>query len=381
MKTIAWSGGKSSVSERRAVEELLIKADIRVNGSRPWDMQVRDERVFSRALAKGNLGLGEAYMSGWWEVEQLDEFFFRVLRSRLYREVGHPGIILSWLKARLLNLQSPYMSQRVARLHYDLGNVFYEHMLDPWMQYTCAYWKDAGTLEEAQEAKLDLICRKLHLREGMKILELGGGWGGFAKFAAERYGCRVTSYNISERQVEYARSFCAGLSVDVVHGDYRKAEGEFDRVVSIGICEHVGSRNYREFMAVKDRCMREGGLMFLHTIGCNITKHYSDPWITRYIFPGGELPSFKELIRAAEGIFILEDMHNIGAYYDPTLMAWFRNFDRHWPEFRETYGDTFYRMWKYYLLSCAGAFRARNIQLWQLVFSREGVEGGYVPVR
>ncbi len=381
MKTATKSTDTVSASSRAALTALLAEADVRLGGDRPWDVQVHDERFFDCAFAGGSLRLGEAYMEGWWDVQQLDEYFHRVLRARLDQKVRDPQYMRSWLKARLLNLQTPARSLRVAEQHYDLGNEFYERMLDPWMQYTCAYWKNAGTLAEAQEAKLDLICRKLQLKEGERVLELGGGWGGFSRFAAERYGCRVTTYNISREQVEYARTFCKGFPVEIIHADYREATGEYDKVVSIGICEHVGARNHRDFLALKERCLREDGLMLLHTIGCNITKHFSDPWLSKYIFPGGQLPSLKQLFEAAEGLFVLEDLHNIGADYDPTLMAWHENFDRHWPEFRDAYGETFYRMWTYYLLSCAGAFRARNIQLWQLVFSREGVKGGYTPVR
>ncbi len=369
-----------SITEE-ALASLLAEADVRLGGDNPWDVQVHDDRFFDRVMAEGNLGLGEAYMERWWDVDQLDEFFHRVLRAKLNGRIRDPKFAAAWMKARLFNLQSPVRSRRVAELHYDLGNRFFEKMLDPWMQYTCAYWKGADTLAEAQEAKLDLVCRKLHLAKGDHILELGGGWGGFARFAAARYGCRVTSYNISRQQVEYARTFCRDLPVEIVHADYRQASGVYDRIVSIGMLEHVGARNYRDFMTLLDRCLRKDGLVLLHTIGCNVTKRTSDPWFTKYIFPGGQLPSLEQVMRAIQGRFMLEDLHNIGADYDHTLMAWFRNVDRHWPSFREEYGDTFYRMWTYYLLSCAGSFRARNVHLWQFVLSREGVPGGYAPVR
>ena len=366
---------------RETLAELLEEADVHVDGDRPWDMQVHDQRLFDRILAEGNLGLGEAYMEGWWDVDQLDQFFHRVLQARLNGRIRDPKLIGAWLKARLCNLQSPRRSRRVAEMHYDLGNTFYQHMLDPWMQYTCAYWKEADTLAQAQEAKLDLVCRKLNLNSGDHVLELGGGWGGFARFAAERYGCRVTSYNISREQVAYARESCRDLPVDIRHEDYRRAEGRYDKVASIGMMEHVGASNYGTFMDICRRCLKPGGLMMLHTIGCNRTKRVSDPWFTKYIFPGGQLPSPQQSMRAAEKRFVVEDLHNIGADYDPTLMAWFYNFHRNWPHFEKELGETFYRMWRYYLLSCAGSFRARNIQLWQIVLSPDGINGGYAPVR
>jgi len=365
-----------------AVEALLDEAGIRIGGNNPWDLRVHDKRFYQRVLAEHSLGLGESYMDGWWDAGALDQFFYRITRARLGSR-GSKRLRLAgdWLQARFLNLQNRRRSRRVAERHYDLGNHFYERMLDPWMQYTCAYWKGAEDLAAAQELKLDLVCRKLKLQPGDTVLELGGGWGGFSRFAAERYGCRVTMYNISTEQITYAREWCKGLPVELRHADYREAEGLYDKVVSIGICEHVGSRNYKNFFRLQRRCLKENGLMLLHTIGANRTKRTSDPWMTRYIFPGGQLPSVRQLAETSEPAFLVEDLHNIGPSYDHTLMAWHRNFERHWPEFEEAYGERFRRMWRYYLLSCAGAFRARNIQLWQFVFSPRGVEGGYEPVR
>ena len=364
------------------VRSILARAGIEVNGSRPWDFQVHDSRVFRRLAAGGSLAAGEAYMDGWWGATALDRFFERLLRARLETSVIRPVSVLGGLLARLGNPQSRRRSLRVAKTHYDLGNAFYEAMLDPkWMQYTCAYWRRAATLAEAQEAKLDLVCRKLALKPGHTVLELGGGWGGFARYAAENYGASVTVYNISQQQVLSARERCRDLPVTIHQRDYRDAEGSFDRVVSIGLCEHVGPGNYSNFLRLKARCLKEDGLALLHTIGSNFTKTWSDPWIERYIFPGGFLPSLRQLTSAAEPFFVTEDVHNFGADYDPTLMAWYENFSRNWPHFRDKYGERFRRMWEYYLLSCSGAFRARKIQLWQFVYSKKGVEGGYPSVR
>lgn len=361
--------------------ELLREADIRPGGDRPQDFEVREPTFYRRVLSGGSLALGESYLDGWWEANSLDAFFFHLARAKVPERAKRREVLFAAFWNRLFNPQSRQLSKRVAALHYDLGNNFYADMLDPWMQYTCGYWRDADRLEEAQEAKLELVCRKLHLQPGDEVLELGGGWGGFAKFAAERYGCRVTSYNISTEQVKYAREFCRGLPVTICHDDYREARGEFDKVVSIGMCEHVGGRNYRSFLELKRRRLRPGGLLLLHTIGRNVSSATADPWFRKYIFPGGQLPSLKQLMAAAEGLFVLEDFHNIGADYDPTLMEWHRRFEESWPKHRERLGEHFYRMWRYYLLSCAGAFRSRNIHLWQFVFSPDGVAGGYAPVR
>lgn len=363
------------------IQQLLESADIGLNGSRPEDIQVHDLRFFDRVLAGGSLALGESYMDGWWDCAALDGFFFKLLRAGIHEKGQRWQALMARLQAHLFNGQSRRRSRQVAEVHYDLGNEFYEDMLDPHMQYTCAYWRDAKTLEEAQERKLDLICRKLQLEEGEHVLELGGGWGGFARFAASRYGCRVTSYNIAREQVKYARERSEGLPITVVEEDYREATGTFDKVVSIGLCEHVGFKNHRSWMELQHRCLKDDGLMLLHTIGRNTETTVGDPWITRYIFPGGLLPCLKQISTAAEGLFVLEDFHNIGQDYDPTLMAWYENYRANLPRRMDHLGERFHRMWSYYLLSCAGAFRARSLHLWQMVFAKKGVLDGYTPVR
>jgi len=355
------------------VQELLESAGIVVGGPHPGDIQVHDDRFYDRVLAESALGLGESYMDGWWDCEAVDQFMDRLLRARIDRRVrGNWRIAFHSIRSRLLNLQTRSRSYRVAERHYDLGNDFYRAMLGPTMQYTCAYFRDGDDLDAAQEAKMDLVCRKLELQPGMKVLELGCGFGMFARFAAERYGVSVRAYNISQEQVRFASEACRGLPVEVLQADYRDAQGRFDRVVSIGIMEHVGYKNYRTYMEVVDRCLAEDGVALIHTIGGNESTTTANAWITKYIFPGGMLPSISQLAEAMEGLFVVEDLHNIGPHYDPTLMAWYANFVRAWPEFADRLGERFFRMWSYYLLSCAGGFRSRDIQLWQIVFTRPG---------
>ena len=366
---------------RQTVEKLLAEADIRINGSRPWDIQVYNNDFFPRVLAEGSLGLGESYMDGWWESEQLDEFFCRILRAGLDQKVKPLKMIFSSLVARIYNFQTPSRSFRVGEVHYDIGNDLYSRMLDKLMIYSCAYWKDAATLDEAQEAKLGLIAQKLDLRPGMKVVDVGCGWGGTAKFLAENYGVKVVGITVSKEQAAYAKELCKGLPVEIRLEDYRKLNEKFDRVISVGMFEHVGYKNYRTFMKVVRRCLKKDGLFLLHTIGSNISMVRTDPWIEKYIFPNSMLPSAKQICEASEGIFVMEDWHNFSTHYDKTLMAWYKNFENAWDELKEKYGDRFYRMWRYYLLSCAGAFRARVNQLWQIVFSPEGVPGGYDSIR
>jgi cyclopropane-fatty-acyl-phospholipid synthase len=373
---------KSELAEQ-VVGEILAIADIRINGSRPWDIQIRDRRFFQRALCDGTLGLGESYMDGWWEAEALDEFFRRAHGAELYSRT--PSLAALWLllKGRLLNRQTSAKAGTVARQHYDLGNDLYEAMLDKHMQYTCAYWKGAATLDEAQENKLDLILRKLRPGPGMKILELGGGFGGLARFLASRCRCEVVSYNISREQVRYGREWCEGLPVRFELKDYREAAQEntrFDRVVSIGLCEHVGYKNYRVFLELAHRCLKDDGLFLLHTIGGNRSYTATDAFIDKYIFPNGMIPSITQLGIAMEGLWVVEDWHNFGPDYDRTLLAWWQNFEKAWPRLQPRYGDRFGRMWKFYIMASAGAFRARKLQLWQIVLSRGGL-ASYESVR
>ena len=369
-------------SARAFFGSLLEKADIRIGGNRPQDLTIHNDHLFGRVIRKGSLGLGEAYMDGWWDANALDAFFHKVLTARLDTKfrVNLTSLFVV-VKAYLFNLQSSARAFRVGEVHYDLGNDLYEAMLDTRMVYTCGYWKVATTLDEAQEAKLDLVCRKIGLKAGDHILDIGCGWGSFAKYAAEKYGATVVGITISKEQAALARERCAGLPIEIRVQDYREVNETFDHIVSLGMFEHVGVKNYPAYFEVVRRCLKEDGLFLLHTIGNTYSQVTSDAWIEKYIFPGGMLPSVSQIGTAIEKLFVMEDWHNFGTHYDKTLMAWFKNFDAAWPSLRATYGERFYRMWKYYLLSCAGAFRARNVHLWQIVLSPRGVPGGYTSVR
>ncbi|HTL34081.1 MAG TPA: cyclopropane fatty acyl phospholipid synthase [Kofleriaceae bacterium] len=357
------------------VREALANAGVVVGGPEPWDITVHDDRFYTRILRDGTLGFGESYMEGWWDSPALDETIERVCRAKLRNHVKDSWVLVAHaLKAKVLNRQSVTRAFEVAHKHYDIGNDLYEAMLDKRMLYTCAYWKDAKTLDAAQDAKLDLVCRKIGLRKGMRVLDLGCGWAGFAAFAAERYGVEVVGYTVSAEQVKFANETYRHLPIDIRHDDYRKATGTYDAVVSIGLMEHVGPKNYRGYMELVDRTLAPGGVAFVHTITGNFVRPNIEPWFDKYIFPNAVLPHPGALLLAMEGLFVPEDMHNIGEHYDPTLMAWWKNFDAAWPRLRDKYGDTFYRMWKYYLLSCAGGFRARETQLMQTVFTRIGTK-------
>jgi cyclopropane-fatty-acyl-phospholipid synthase len=383
--TCAWSDepiSQPSSNPKNIVVEALALADIQVNGNRPWDIIVKNEDFYERVLSQGSLGLGESYMDGWWETKAVDQFIDRVLSARLDNRIKlNWQMIYAYLKSLLTNLQDKKGSMKVIDHHYQLGNDLYAVMLDPTMTYSCGYWKNASDLTEAQNAKYDLICRKLALKPNMSVLDIGCGWGGFAKYAAEKYQVHVTGITLSKNQAEYAQKLCAGLPVEIRLQDYRDVDEQFDRVLEIGMFEHVGAKNYRAFMEVVHKVLKPDGLFMLHTIGGNKSTTTADPWITKYIFPNGQIPSIGQIGTSIESLFVMEDWHNFGPDYDKTLMAWFSNFDANWPKLSEKYGDRFYRMWKYYLLSCAGAFRARDIQLWQVLLSKKGIPGGHETVR
>ena len=377
---------KKKSGAREIASRLLSMADVEINGSRPWDIQVHNEHLFDRVLRQGPLGLAEAYMDGWWSTVNLDECLTHLLVAKLDKKVkGDWRTILIMASQIILNPQKKSKSSVVGERHYDLGNDLYKTMLDSRLVYSCGYWSSqtcpAETLDQAQEAKMDLICKKLDLKRGQKILDIGCGWGSFAKYAAEKYGVSVVGVTISKEQASLARTICKDLPVEIEIRDYRDIEGMYDHVVSVGMFEHVGCKNYRKFMQVVSEHLKDDGLFLLHTIGQNDTTKTTDPWVVKYIFPNSMLPSIKQVGQSVENIFIMEDWHNFGPDYDKTLLAWHANFNDGWPSLAEKYDQRFYLMWKYYLLGSAASFRSRNNQLWQIVLSKNGVKGGYAPVR
>ncbi|MBI5274174.1 MAG: cyclopropane fatty acyl phospholipid synthase [Chlamydiales bacterium] len=367
---------------QEVVTEIAALANVTINGSKSWDIQVHNDGFYNLVLKEGSLGLGESYMAAWWDSAALDQCIYYLLRANVENRIK-PTWQMCWatIKAKLFNAQDKSGSLKVIEQHYQLGNDLFENMLDGTMAYSCGYWNNAKTLMDAQKAKFDLIARKLGFQKNMKVLDIGCGWGGFAKYIAEKYGVQVVGITLSENQAAYAREVCQGLPVEIRVQDYRDVKETFDRVVEIGMFEHVGPKNYREFMEIVHRCLNEDGMLMLHTIGSDMTKATGDPWIEKYIFPSGHLPSIAQIGTSIEGLFIMEDWHNFSADYDKTLMAWYHNFTTNWPNIKSAYPDPFYRMWTYYLLSCAGGFRSRTIQLWQVVLAKHGVLGGYQSVR
>jgi len=368
--------------EQQTIERILDGTGITINGKEAFDPQIHNEEFFGRVLRRGSLGLGEAYMDGWWDCENLDEFFYRILGSEADKKI-RVNVQLLWMLAwnTLKTTGTRSKAFEIGKRHYDIGNDLYCVMLDKRLTYTCGYWKNAKDLEAAQEAKLDLVCQKIGLKAGQSVLDIGSGWGCFIKYASQNYGAKATGVTVSREQKELADKLCQGLPAETQLIDYRDITGSYDAIVSLGMFEHVVYKNYRTFMQVAHKALKDNGLFLLHTIGGNRSVTATDPWISKYIFPNSMIPSIAQIGKAAEGLFVIEDLHNFGADYDKTLMAWYRNIRDNWAGLKSSYSDRFYRMWTYYLLSCAGSFRARKNQLWQIVLSKQGVPGGYQAAR
>jgi cyclopropane-fatty-acyl-phospholipid synthase len=352
-------------------------ADVRFNGDRPWDLQVHNPRLYGRLLRHGSLALGNGYVRGDWDCQQLDELICRLLRSDGNRPLTLRSRLIDLgriLRDQLTNPQGLHRAFAVGRRHYDIDPRVYAAMLDPQMVYSCGYWRQANSLSEAQDHKLRLICEKLQLRPGMRLLDVGCGWGSLAAYACRHYGVEVVGITVSAQQARWIAEHLAHLPIRVELCDYRELPardpGPFDRIASVGMFEHVGRRNDAAFFRTLQHLLHPDGLVLLHTIGTARSTPRTDPWIDRYIFPGGRLPSACQLSRGFEPQFLIEDWENFGADYDRTLLAWWQNFEEAWPALERDSRPEFFRFWRYYLLSCAGFFRSRQGQLWQVVLSR-----------
>jgi len=363
---------------KELIEQMLNHAEIQLNGSNPWDIAVRDERLYNRLLKQGELGFGESYVDGWWECERIDLLTEKIARADIHKKIRlNKTFIAKAALHYLFNPQTKRKSKKVATDHYDIGNDLYSRMLDKEMSYSCGYWKYAGNLDQAQEHKLEMICQKLELKPGMRLLDIGCGFGAMAKHAAKNHGVEVVGITISKEQKALADEKCRGLPIEIRLTDYRDMHEEFDRIVSIGMFEHVGRKNYEAFMQVAHRNLKKEGLFLLHTIGNNRSVSTGSPWILKYIFPNSMIPSIKQIGKSIENRFLMEDWHNFGPDYEKTLLAWHKNFNDHWDEIKQHYDERFKRMWNFYLLYCAGAFKARYLQLWQVLLSKGSAAGSH----
>ncbi len=361
---------------RPIATRLLSDADISINGICSHDIRVHDDRFYQNVLLKGSMGLGEDYMDGGWDCEDLEEMFFRLINSGLEgRTRGLPVNFLPNLFAQLKNQQTRNKSLRVAERHYNMGNDLFFSFLGKYKNYSCGYFNGTTkSLDIAQEQKMDLICRKLSLSSGDRLLDVGGGWGEIARFAADNYGCHVTSINISDEQIAYGREYCKDSSVDILKCDYRDLEGEYDKIIVIAMLTHVGHKNYRAFMEKIHSCLKDGGSALIETVGSDVARKHCEPWTNKYIFPGGLIPSISQLGEAIEGLFVIEDLHDFGPDYVKTLRLWNKNLQKGWPGQSEIYSERTRRMFEYFFLSVAGAFRARSLHNWHLVLTKNAID-------
>lgn len=369
-------------NSKQIITSLLAEVGVAINGNKPYDIQIHNENFYNRVLRQKSIGLGESYMDGWWDCQKLDELFYKILSNDLNSKIKNNKDLVMQIFANLLfNSGIKSKAFEVGEKHYDIGNDLYKNMLDKRLTYTCGYWKNGNNLDEAQENKLDLICKKLYLKKGQKILDIGSGWGSFTGYASEKYQVQSIGITVSKEQKKFTDEKYKNLMVETRLQDYRDLNERFDNIVSIGMFEHVGKKNYRKFAKIVHDSLEDDGLFLLHTIGCEEPSLSIDPWIEKYIFPNGMTPSAKNISQAINGLFIIEDWHNFGYDYYKTLIAWHKNFDDNWDVIKSNYNERFYRMWRYYLLSCAGSFKARKLQLWQIVLSKNGVSGGYNSIR
>lgn len=360
---------------------ILSEAGVPVNSPEPWSIHVKNERLWDRVVSQHELGLGESYVDGWWECQSVDQMLTKLLTVKAAaRLTPSLSVVFSALKSNILNMQTKARAAENAKHHYNIGNNLYERMLDSEMAYSCGYWKEAKNLDQAQLSKFDLICRKLKLEKGMTLLDIGSGWGGFLRYAVKNYGVHATGISPADQQILLAKERSSGLNIDFYQMDYRDFTGRFDRVVSVGMMEHVGPKNFRDFFEKCDELLAPNGIMLHHLISGTRAQNKTDGFFNRYIFPGGVIPSPSQITKAAEGLFILEDVHNFGLDYDKTLMAWHKNINKRWEEIPE-YDMRFKRMWNYYLLASAAGFRSRGLNLNQYVFRKEGILEPYIPVR
>jgi len=360
-----------SLRPRQVVSQLLTECDVRINGDAPFDIRVKNEDFYARALVNGSLGLGESYMEGWWDAQDLEGFIYRLIRAQVDERVWTWRKAAAFCIAAVFNLQKRARAFQIGERHYDIGNDLYECMLDRRMIYSCGYWESATTLEAAQEAKLELIFKKLGLKGGQRVLDIGCGWGGALQLAATQYNIEGVGITVSQEQAAYARTLCEGLPIAILLKDYRDLYATFDRIFSIGMFEHVGAKNYRTYMETVRRSLRSDGRFLLHTIGSANATNHSDPWIVKYIFPNSMLPSQLQIVSAIEGLFAIDGWQRIGSHYGPTLLAWRDNFEKHWPALRAKRDERFYRMWRFYLSASAASFRAGTNDVWQVLMIPE----------
>ncbi|MGB4076280.1 MAG: cyclopropane fatty acyl phospholipid synthase [Minisyncoccia bacterium] len=373
------------------LQSLLDSQDIGVSldGNNSWDPRIRNERFYERVLREGRLGAAESYMDGRWECSNLPELFYRLLSSGFDQKLYELPALRFLESLRrfgmgLWNRQTKERSLAVGEVHYD-DRVFQTAALGDRMVASCAYYdRGASTLDEAQDHKMALICEKLYLEDGHRLLDIGCGWGTLMHYAESTRALRAIGLTISRDQQEYARKRYPEKNLEFLLEDYRDfkaSAGSFERVVSVGMLEHVGKKNYPTYFNRVRHFLAEDGLFLLHSIVGRQRENGTDPFIDKYIFPNGELPTMAEILESVEGTFVVEDLHNLGTNYEWTLRAWRENLQLRWSDIVAAHGMRTARMYEYYLAISEAAFRSRTLNVVQIVLSPRGKRGGYRSIR
>ncbi len=382
------------------------------------DFNVVSDNFYRRLEDGGDLSIiiGESYMAGEWTSKDLLGFFRKIMVVDNYFELLYLtfkntpmkttkllwNILLSDIKLqlsdKLKNNQTIQLAKRVGEQHYDIPDILYEHMLDSNRQYTCAYWKpNTNTLEEAQQDKINLLIDKMQIPKDtkMNILELGCGWGGLAAAISKRYPkCKVEGISISQEQIEFADEKYGSKKLKYNFCDYRdlpNKKKKYDRIIAVGIIEHIGIKNYKELFKICEKVLTDDGIFVLHGITQHRQAKYitgskktaTTPWIDKYIFPGGYAPTAEQLLYSAQSIGLMyHHVQNLSISYAKTLQEWYNNVVLHWPIIRAAnpsfFTQSFYNMWEFYLLCCVISFETKQLQLSQYVFTKQKYKDMYI---
>ena len=361
----------------KVVTHLFERAGLQIGGSKANNVVVHDDRFFKEVLLKGSIGLGDSYVEGTWDASSVDDVVFALIKSGVYNSIlSQIYDTVGSVARRIQNLQDRIGSYQVIDEHYDLDYNLFLAFLDRYNQYTCGYFERTDDLDQAQENKLELICNKLNLREGDKVLDIGGGWGGLALYMTERFDVDVSIITLSRQQANHARKMCEGRKVKVHVCDYRDipllfSSSSFDKVAAVGILEHIGHKNYRQFMKVVNHALIPEGRCLFQTLYSPANRILSNPWVRKHIFPNHELPPQNTIKSAASKYFQPADkvaFQDLTPHYVKTLLAWNERLNKAIDDKKINLEPKEHRKWNFYFLSCAGALRAEHMRVGQFVY-------------
>jgi cyclopropane-fatty-acyl-phospholipid synthase len=366
-------------SEKETVETFLNECEIQIDGANQGDIIVKDDRFYSMCINYGELGFGESYMYGYWDSKNLYETLYNGIKN--CHKVSYMNLnsiaFNRYFNNMFYNNQTIDKASADVQAHYNKGNDLYERMLDKTnMQYTCGFFQDTNDLETAQIQKLNIIAQKLNLKPGEKLLDIGCGWGNLINFMTTNYGVKGIGITISSEQLKFCKEkYKDNKNAEFLLIDYRNIPDDmkFDKIVSVGMFEHVGKKNFEEYFDIVYKHLNDDGLALIHTMGqqskmINATAH--SEWIDKYIFPGGEIPDWEDLSKIISKRFFIHDWHNFGKYYARTFEAWYNNINKRWNEI-PNYNEEFRRMWNFYLVSFIVNFDLCRLLLFQILISKK----------